>query len=180
MLQKLRDRFTGKFAIAILALLCVPFVFFGINYDFMSRGFAAKVDGLEISQAQLQNEFQRALTRYAQQGTDIPPELHGMIREAVLTNIIRETLVNVHLAEEGYRISDQMITELVRQIPEFQENGKFSKQLYYDWLDSQVPPLTAPQFEESRRQALRVSQFQRGIAATAFVTPAEYRRYLNL
>lgn len=178
MLQRIRERLTGKFAIAILVLLCLPFAFFGINYDFLSTGFAAKVGDVEISRGQLQNEFQRTLAQYAQQGTDIPPELYGMVREAVLTNLVRETLVNTHLLDEGYRITDAMIADFIRQVPEFQDGGEFSKKLYYDWLESQM--IAAPQFEESRRQAMRVSQFQRGIAATAFVTPAEYRRYLNL
>ena len=35
-------------------------------------------------------------------------------------------------------------------------------------------------FEASQRAAMRNSQVQRGIGATAFVTPSEYRRYLNL
>jgi peptidyl-prolyl cis-trans isomerase D len=179
MLQNIRDRFTGKFALAVLLLLAVPFAFFGIPYDnFLGGGYAAKVDDVEIPLAQLQNEFQQTLARYAESGTDIPPELQGVIRGAVLTNLIRETLVNVHLAEEGYRIPDRLITDFIQQVPEFQENGTFSSDLYYNWLDLQG--IAPAQFEESRRQAMRVSQFQRGIAATAFVTPAEYRRYLNL
>ncbi len=178
MLQNIRERFTGKFALAVLLLLTVPFAFFGIPTDFMSSGYAAKVNDVEISLAQLQNAYQQALARYAQSGTDIPPELHGIVREAVLNNIIRETLVNMHLADEGYSITDQMIADFIRQVPIFQEDGKFSTDLYYGWLEQQA--MTAPQFEESRRQAMCADQFQRGVGATAFVTPAEYRRYLNL
>lgn len=178
MLQEIRDRFTGKFALAILLLLAVPFAFFGIPYDFAGGGYAARVNDVEISIGQLQNAYQQALARYAESGAEIPPELHGVIRDAVLDDIIRETLVSQHLAEEGYRITDEMITDFIRQVPIWQQDGEFQPNLYYDWLDQQM--LTAPQFEESRRQAMRADQFQRGIAATAFVTPAEYRRYLNL
>lgn len=178
MLQNIRDRFTGGFAVAILALLCVPFVFFGINYNFMGGGYAAKVDGVEISAAELQEGYQAALARYAEMGSDLPPELHSLVMESVLTNLIRETLVNRHLSDEGYRIGNKTVTDLIRNVPEFQADGKFSKELYYTWLESQG--VSATQFEESRRHAMRLAQFQRGIAATAFVTPAEYRRYLNL
>ncbi|HZD51578.1 MAG TPA: SurA N-terminal domain-containing protein, partial [Woeseiaceae bacterium] len=180
MLQKLRERFTGKFAVVILALICVPFAFFGItNYrNFLGGDFAAKVEGVKISRAELENAVQQTITRYAEQGSDIPPELQGIVRQAVLTNLIRDKLIDVHLSDEGYRVTDQMIADFIRQVPEFQENGKFSKQRYYDWLQSQG--VSALRFEESRRQAMRLSQFQRGIAATAFVTPAQYRRYLNL
>ena len=48
MLTKIREKFTGKIAIAVLALIGIPFLFFGINYNFTSQSFAAKVDGSEI------------------------------------------------------------------------------------------------------------------------------------
>ncbi len=178
MLQNIRDRLTGRFALAAILLLSVPFAFFGLPYDFTGGGYAAKVNGVEISIDQLQNAYQQALAQYAESGTDIPPELHGVVRDAVLNDIIRETLVNLHLSDSGYRITDEMIADFIRQVPLFQENGQFSTDLYYAWLDQRM--MAAPQFEESRRQAMRLEQFQRGIAATAFVTPAEYRRYLNL
>ncbi|HEX7061343.1 MAG TPA: SurA N-terminal domain-containing protein [Woeseiaceae bacterium] len=179
MLQKLRERFTGKLAIAIFALLLVPFAFFGVQQGSLVRGgYALKVDGLEIPPERVQQAFQETLARYAQQGNDIPPEMYGLVRQAVVADIVRDALVSQHLARENYQVTDAMIADLIRQVPQFQENGKFSKQLYYDWLASQS--LAPRQFEEGRRQALRESQLQRGVAATAFVTPAEYRRYLNL
>ena len=178
MLQNIRDRITGGYAIAFLVLMAIPFVFFGINYDFVGGGYAAKVEGVEISTAQLQNEYQAELARYAEFGTDLPPQLRSLLRQGILDNLIRETLVNLHVAEEGYRISDQMVTDFIQRVPEFQVDGRFSKDRYYQWLEERA--LSPTRFEESQRESLRLQQFQRGLAATAFVTPAEYRRYLNL
>jgi peptidyl-prolyl cis-trans isomerase D len=178
MLQNIRDRITGGYAIAFLVLMAVPFVFFGINYDFVGGGYAAKVEGVEISTAQLENEYQAELARYAEFGTDLPAELRSLVRQGTLNNLVRETLVNVHVAEQGYRISDQMVTDFIQRVPEFQVDRKFSKDRYYQWLEERG--LTPQRFEESQREALRLQQFQRGLAGTAFVTPAEYRRYLNL
>lgn len=178
MLQNIRDRLTGKFAIAILALLCVPFLFFGINYNFSGSGYAAKVNDVEIPLAQLQNEYQATLAQYAELDYDLPAELRGMIREGVLRNLIREVLVNQHVVERGYRITDKMVTEFIQSVPQFQADGRFSKESYYDWLNARA--MSPAAFEERQRATLRVQQFQRGIAATGFVTPAEYRRYLNL
>jgi peptidyl-prolyl cis-trans isomerase D len=178
MLQKLRDRITGGYAIAFLVLMAVPFVFFGINYDFIGSGYAAKVEGVEISTNQLENEYQAELARYAEFGTDLPPELRTLIRQGILNNLVRETLVDIYVSEQGYRISDQMVTDFIQRVPEFQVDGTFSKDSYYAWLEERA--LTPTRFEESQRESLRLQQFQRGLAATAFVTPAEYRRYLNL
>lgn len=178
MLQNIRDRITGGYAIAFLVLMAIPFVFFGINYDFTGGGYAAKVEGVEISAAQLQSEYSTELARYAEFGTDLPPQLRSVLRQGILTNLVRETLVNLHVADEGYRVSDQMVTDFIQRVPEFQVDGRFSKDRYYQWLEERS--LTPARFEESQRESLRLQQFQRGLAATAFVTPAEYRRYLNL
>ena len=178
MLQKLRDRITGGYAIAFLVLMAIPFAFFGINYDFIGTGYAAKVEGVEISMNQLETEYQAELARYAEFGTDLPAELRALLRQGILNNLVRETLVSMHIAEEGYRISDQMVTDFIQRVPEFQVDGKFSKDRYYAWLEERA--LNPTQFEESQRESLRLQQFQRGLAATAFVTPGEYRRYLNL
>ena len=40
--------------------------------------------------------------------------------------------------------------------------------------------LEPAQFEESQRLSMRKKQLQRGVIGTSFVTPSEYRRYLNL
>src|SRR5688572_13672664 len=110
MLQDIRERLTGGFAVAILALLCVPFAFFGIGYyDFLGGGYAAKVEDVEISAAELQDSYQTALARYAEMGSELPPELHTLIKQSVLTNLIRETLVNLHLEEQGYRVGDKSL-----------------------------------------------------------------------
>jgi peptidyl-prolyl cis-trans isomerase D len=158
--------------------MAVPFAFFGVSGDFTGGSYAAKVEGVEIPMAQLENQYQAELARYAEFGTDLPTELRSLVRQGVLNNLVREALINVHVAEQGYRISDQMITDFIQRVPEFQVDGRFSKDRYYQWLEERA--LTPTRFEESQRESLRLQQFQRGLAATAFVTPAEYRRYLNL
>ena len=178
MLQKIRDRLTGGFAMAILAIIFVPFAFFGVtNYNFLSAGWAAKVDDVEISLAQLENAYQNQLLQLSEYG-ELPAEYLTSIKSGILERLIRDTLVELHVADAGYRIDDAMVTELIQAQPDFQENGVFNRDLYYTWLDQTAQD--APMFEARQRQSIRISQLQRGIGATAFVTPSEYRRYLNL
>ena len=178
MLQKIRDRLTGGFAMTILAIIFVPFAFFGItNYNFLSAGWAAKVDDAEISLFQLENAYQNQLLQLSEYG-ELPAQYLVTIKSSILERLIRNTLVDLHVAESGYRIDDGMVTELIQAAPQFREGGVFNKELYYTWLDQTAQDATV--FEAQQRQAIRVSQLQRGIGATAFVTPSEYRRYLNL
>lgn len=178
MLQVIRDRFTGGFAIAMLALIGVPFMFFGINYNFIGLGYAAKVDGQEISVNAFENAYRNALVQYTDQGIDVPPEFRQVIREGVLDSMIRQTLLDQYVADEGFRINDELVTNYIQRATQFQADGVFSKEAYYQWLELRA---TEPSdFEASQRVGLRLSQLQRGVGSTAFVTPSEYRRYLNL
>jgi peptidyl-prolyl cis-trans isomerase D len=178
MLQNIRDRFTGGFAIAILALLCVPFVFFGINYNFIGSGYAAKVNGEEISLFDFDNAYRQQLANYGEFGSQLPEQMRTLLKQNVLNNLIWDTVVDQYLSEQGFRISDEMIAKFIQSADEFKVDGKFSKDNYYAWLAERgLDPVV---FEANQRIGLRQGQLQRGVAATAFVTPAEYRRYLNL
>lgn len=178
MLQTIRERFTGGFALLILGLLAVSFVFFGIgNFNFLNSGWAAKVGESEISIAQLENAYQNQLLRMSDYG-DLPEEYRRLIREGVLEGLVRDTLVEQHIDDAGFRVDDGMVTELIQNAPDFQEDGVFSKDKYYAWLDQTAQDVRI--FEAQQRQGIRIGQLQRGIGATAFVTPSEYRRYLNL
>lgn len=178
MLQHIREKFTGLFAVILLGMLGISFVFFGIgNFNFLNAGFAAKVDGAEISLFQLENAYQNQLLQ-REDYTSLSPEMLQLIRRNTLESLIRDVAVDVHVADNGYRVGDEQIARAIQEEPQFQTDGVFNKELYYSWLDQMV--IDARVFEAQQRRAYRTSQLQRGIAATAFVTPAEYRRYLNL
>lgn len=178
MLQDIRDKFTGRFALVMLGLLCVPFAFFGINYNFIGSSYAAKVNGEEISVFEFDDAYRQQLANYGEFGAQLPDQLRAILKQNVLNNLIWDTVVDQYLSKEGFRVSDEMIAKSIQGAPEFRADGRFSKDNYYAWLAERgLDPL---QFEANQRIGMRQGQLQRGIAATSFVTPAEYRRYLNL
>jgi len=177
MLTKFREKFTGGFAIAILALIGIPFLFFGVNSSIIGQPFAAKVDGSEISITQFENAYRDQLQRnptWAQ----LPDEYRLQIRQGVLNSLVSDRLIELHLIDAGYQISDATLTRSIQRIPDFQVNGKFDLDTYRSVLLQNG--LDATQFEASQRRALREDQLRRAIGGTSLVTPAEYRRYLNL
>ncbi len=177
MLKDIREKFTGGFAIGILVLIGIPFLFFGLNYSFTGAGTAATVDGDEITISRFEQSYRDAL----QANTDLAQAsgaVRVQIRYAVLDRMIRERLIDNHLRANGYQISDRQVTDLIQQEPTFQDDGVFDRSLYKEFLAARG--LKAGNFERGQRQRLRQEQLQRAIAASAIVTPAEYRRYLNL
>lgn len=178
MLQNIRDHFTGKFAIGLIGLIAVSFVFWGVSSPFIGSGYAAKVDGVEIPLAQLEQDYRRQLAQYVEQFGELPESFRRPLRERVLSNLVRNTVVASHVVGAGFRISDETVTTAIQRTADFQIDGVFSKERYFDLLADNG--LVGAQYEARQRRSMQQSQLQRSITATAFVTPAEYRRYLNL
>ena len=178
MLQNIRERFTGRFALVVLALICLPFLFFGVPNDFIATEDVASVDDINISQPYFENQYQNEMLRYDSEGIEIPDEARIFVRQNVLNNIINDVLTEQFINENGINISDEFIARVIQSSPEFVVDGQFSRDRYYTWLNERV--IEPSLFEENQRINIRKGQLERGIRATSFVTPSEYRRYLNL
>jgi len=177
MLQQIREKFTGGIAIAILALIGIPFVFFGINYNFIGTTFAAKVDGEEISVGYFEQQYRSELSARPElaEANELQKQ---QLRRGILDRMIRDQLVRNYLTENGYRVGDDQLTALIQREPEFQVDGKFDREAYVEYLA--VRGREPREFEESQREFMREYQLRSSIMASALVTPSEYRRYLNL
>jgi peptidyl-prolyl cis-trans isomerase D len=177
MLQKIREKFTGTFALVILALIGIPFVFFGINYNFIGSNFAAKVDGEEISAGYFEQQYRSELAQRPELA-NLNAAQRQQLRRSLLDRLVRDQLVRNYLSENGYRVGNKQLTDLLQQEQQFQVDGKFDRETYLDFLA--VRGREPREFEESQRQFMREFQLRSSIMASAVVTPSEYRRYLNL
>jgi peptidyl-prolyl cis-trans isomerase D len=178
MLTKIRERFAGGVAIVILGSIAVSFVFFGTNVDFSGRNvYAAKVEGSEISVNDLEADYRARLDENPSLAS-LPAEFKVQLRSNVLDALIRERLVDLYLDDAGYQVSEAFLEESIRRIPEFQVDGVFDLETAESLL--QQNGYTIKGFKAAQRRRMRLSQLQRAIGGTALVTPAEYRRYLNL
>lgn len=177
MLQKIRDRITGTVALIILAIICIPFVFFGVDYSFTRSGFAVKVNGEEVSALEVRQAYENQAAQFRQLG-EIPPQLDDQLRRSALESVVRSRVLTQYLRDQGYRVSDDRVQESIREIPLFQEDGRFSFELYRGALASRG--LVPARFEADQRENLQLTQLQDAIAGTAFSTPSELRRYIEL
>lgn len=177
MLQNMREKFTGTFALVLLVMIGLSFVFFGLNYSFIGSSYAARVDGEDINAGLFEQRYRDALTRNPQLAS-LTGDLRVQIRRNLLDQLIAEQLIDNFLNERGYRIGDEQIMASIKDTPEFQSEGRFNMETYRAFLAERG--MDPARFEELQRNSLRQQQLQLAIGATALVTPAEYRRYLNL
>ncbi|HUF71353.1 MAG TPA: SurA N-terminal domain-containing protein [Gammaproteobacteria bacterium] len=179
MLQKIRDRITGWIAGIVLAMLAVAFVFWGIDFGIATRDYAATVDGDEIPLTQFRTAFQNRLNQFQQYYQDeIPDSMRAQVRDTVLEDMVRNTLLRRRAESGGYRVSDTAVRESIEALPVFQVGGEFSKDIYYARLRSQG--LSAAAFEAEQRSLLELTQLQDAILRTAFATTAELERDAEL
>ena len=177
MLQNIREKFTGWIAISILAVIGLSFVFVGLNYSFIGQSYAAKVDGVEIGVGQFENAYREQLQANPQLA-QLPEEYRQQLRSNILEQLIQQRVIDNYLDEAGYQIRDEDVTAMIQRAPEFQVNGKFDIETYRTLLAQ--AGYEPARFEAAQRQSLRRQQLQRAIRGSALVSPAQYRRFLNL
>ena len=96
MLQNIIERFTGPTALIVLGLIAIPFIFVGVSSPLIGAGFAAKVDGDEISMQLFEQTWQNQV----QQNPDYmsyPPQFQNMLRGQILDRLIQDRLLTGYL-----------------------------------------------------------------------------------
>lgn len=183
MLINIRERLSGWIAYAIVALISIPFVLWGVGEYF--RGDSdmpvATVNGQDISPRVFDQAYSQERQRLAQAfGGSVPPEmLEGLgLKRQVLDGLILREVLRQYTHEQGLRVSDAELAAVLRGVPAFQENGVFSQSRYEEVLRLQgQDPLG---FEEQVRHDLVLDQLQRGIALSAFDVQANVDAFLRL
>jgi len=179
MLQKIREKITGWVAGVILALLAFVFAVWGIDIGFSNQSVAAVVNGDKIPIGPVRQAIQNQLSQFQQAyGTDVPKAVEEQIRDGVIEGFVRNRLLTQRIREEGYRVSNEALSESIRQMPSFQVNGEFSLDAYQAMLANVGYSPTS--FEVEQRRNLEISQLQSGILSSAFITPGELERWVRI
>jgi peptidyl-prolyl cis-trans isomerase D len=178
MLTKIREKIIGWVGIVFIGLIGVTFVFFGgANFIIGGNIFAAKVNGSEIPIMQFEQAY-RDQIQANPSWVDLPDDIRIQLRQGILDSLIRERLLELHVVDAGYQISDSQLARSIQSIPDFQVDGVFDEETANSILLQNG--LTIGQFRAAQRRGMRTNQLQRAIGGTSLVTPSDYRRFLNL
>lgn len=167
MLDAIRKHTTGWIAKVILALITVPFALFGIDSYLNQAGSnvaVAKVNGDKISVQEYSNAIENVRNRMQADGKVDAAMLDSLeLKQSVLDGLITRRLVNAEIHNANFKISDEQLSQHILGMPEFQENGKFSEEIYQKTLAQNK--VTATKFENDRRSELLTQQARDGLAA---------------
>lgn len=175
-------RKSKRFAQVVLALIIVPFAFFGMDSYFSDGpggGEVAKVGGTPIMAV----EFEQALR---DQQDRLRNESDGQVdsallqseelRRSVLQNLVDRRVLALFAAESRLTVTPQQLQQTIAQLPSFQENGQFSLQRYEALLRAQG--MSPAMFESRLAQDVRVQQLALPVGEGAFATRDSAQRFL--
>ena len=163
----------------ILGLIILSFVLTGVgNYLIGGNGdYAAKVNGQEISRAQLERAFSNERSRQQQmlgeQFSQLAsnPAWMQQIRQQALSQLIDEQLLDQYAKELKLAISDDQIKQAIFNQPAFQTNGKFDNARYLAIINNMG--LSADQYAQALRKQLTTQQLIAAITGTDYMLPGE-------
>lgn len=179
MLQAMREGVGRWIAIFLLVFVGFGFIFFGVDFTTSTATFAARVNGETIPMLEFENVLQSQLTQYQQlYRIELTDDLRREIRANVVENMVRDRVLTQHVEEAGYRASDARVAQEIRSTPEFQAGGEFDANIYRTRLTTAGISPTA--YEEDQRLRLALGDLQDGIINSTFLTPAEFRSYVEL
>jgi len=176
-----------------LGLVAVTMVIFFIPQDYLrpttSVGAApsetiAEVEGRSMTAGDFQQRYLLQIQQYRTQfGAGINDQLLRQlgVDQQVLGQMIDEQVALIEAERKGIHVSDDELAQQIFAIPAFQENGRFiGEQRYEQLLQSQNPPLTKSQFEDSLRRNLALDKLRSALTGWISVSNAdvesEYRR----
>jgi peptidyl-prolyl cis-trans isomerase D len=153
MLQIFRDKSQSLFIQAIVLVIVLVFVFWGVGANMMdTREAAIVVNDEEISLQEYQRVYDQLLSSYRQQfGGSVPEELLknlGLSAQAK-NQLIQETLLRQGAVSMGLLVSEPEVQRDIQEMVQFQENDSFNMERYKALLASNR--LTPHQYEASRR-----------------------------
>lgn len=179
MLQAIHDNLKGVFAIVILGVLAVVFVFWGVEFVSVGGLTAAKgieVNGREMDINEVRRAYQQELTRYqvALGVADVPEDLRKQLQEQILDGAIRMELVRQRTDDLRLRATNAEVLASLNDIEAFRVDGEFSRDAYHAAL--RAANMDPAYFEAEQRQLVAARHLDRGIYASAFLLPGELQR----
>ncbi|MFA9499880.1 SurA N-terminal domain-containing protein [Mannheimia sp. E30BD] len=185
MIESMHERSKGPVFKIVFALITLSFVIGGVGTGFMMADHSvAKVNGEEISQQLFNNAVNRQQnilnTEMGSRFWDLMdnPEYAKQFHQSVLDSLIDEELLRQYAKDLKLGISAEQIKSEIVNSQMFQQDGKFSNELYQQTLrhNNLSPDAYAAIVNEGMLQ----SQIQEGIVSSDFTVPAQQETLAKL
>jgi peptidyl-prolyl cis-trans isomerase D len=173
-----------RFTQVVLALITLPFAFFGVDYYFGSGNSGqtvASVGKNKISQAEFDEALRDQQQRMRQAlGNNFDASMLDTpeARYALLEQLVNQRLLENEARAGRFRVTDAQLAQFIAGLAPFQEDGKVSAGKYREVLAAQgMSPLM---FEQRVRGDLTLSPVSDPIVNGSSAAKSTVQRYLTL
>lgn len=179
MLDKMREGSQGIAAKIILVVIILSFALAGVSSYLggSSTAVAVLVNDQEISQASVEQAYQNERASLQQQyGEQFEmlasnPNFAQQVRAQATQGLITDALIAQAIDEMGLRVGDEQVKNEIRNMTEFQVDGKFNNDQYLALL--RRASYTPAQFSQSLKSDLARRQLLTMLVGSEFVLPSE-------
>lgn len=182
MLQIIRDKAQGIIIWIIVGLVILALSSFILNSYLGSsvKNYVAEVNGQQISDREFRIAFNNAQQQLRQTLGENFAKIYNeqMVRQNVISELIKSTLMQQLTDDAGFRTSPTKIASVIESNPAFKKDGKFSSTVYEQTLARFG--YTPARFEHEIAQSQAEKQFVDGISDSVFVLKEEAESYLRL
>jgi peptidyl-prolyl cis-trans isomerase D len=186
MLESIRESSQGIVAKIILGFIILTFAVAGIgSYTNNADTSVAEVNGEKISQADFDKAYQAQRNRMVQQFGDMfdtlssNAEYMANFRDSIIDSLINERLVDQITDGMSLRVSDRRIKKTIREMPEFQVEGKFDNNRYLAIIN-QAGFYQSSNFRDYLRTEMRRRQLTQSLIASEFSLPYQEQQITEL
>lgn len=183
MLDFLRKKKRSWVITLFLVMIVLVFILWGVGgyLNEPKLEILAEVNGEVISQREFEVHYQRLVEFYRGlfKGTLTQETLRGLnLRGAIVEELVQKRLLLQEARRLGLEMSDEEIMEALARVPEFQVDGRFSKNRYLQVLRSNR--LSPAQFEVERREQITIQKLYDIIQDAIQVSDGELRERYSL
>ncbi|MBP6201710.1 MAG: SurA N-terminal domain-containing protein [Azonexus sp.] len=167
-----------------LALIMLPFAFFGVDSYMRNDGMGgdvATIGDVKITQQQFQQTLREQQERLRTQlGAQYDPKLleNAEARKAILDDLINQRLLVIEAGKKHMFAGDNALRQAIGAIEVFRADGKFSAERYEAALRSQG--MSPAGFEAQLRQDLTLQQLAGAIGQSGVVSRSVADRVLAM
>lgn len=181
MLNILRKRAQSFVIQAIVVLIAVVFVFWGVGSNLNNnRNAAAVVNDVEIPFQEFQQSYDRTVDVYRQQfGGQVPEGFFENlgVKNQVLNQLIEAELLRQGAEDIGVMISKEETQRRIQEMPVFQEEGQFLMSRYKDVLSQNR--MTPTSFEAGLQSDMMTGKIVDLIGTFADVPTTEVQAWVD-
>ncbi len=179
MLTSIREGLGKFFALVILLLIAISFIFWGVDFGLTSGTIAARVNGEDVSLY----EFDQALRFREQQAVlgaqgNFDVNTRNQLRQEVINALVADKAILQRSQDRGFVVSDDDVATAIANRQEFRIGDEFSFDIYQSRLINEG--ITPDYYESLQRNALQLGMLQQSITGTSFILPYEFRLALGL